>query len=613
MDQEPGIGTEEETAEPMSVLSRISVDLGEQLYQRRFGSIVPWKSEVIRLLETLQKRSNHNVLLHGPVGVGKRTMVLRLAERIASGRISPQLRNKHIFEITLPSVLPYIQDADDFETVLFHAIKEAVEREDVILYFNQLENFLGSNGGAGASALLDVATRQLNLHVIASMSDWGYQKALFEHPWIRDNMVAIAIAEPSRDMSRKILRVTRAKLESFHNIEITKDAVDKAIDLSSYYLRSRVLPGKALEILDQACASAVVRGEATKKKTPVVDADAVGDAVSQRLGIPVEKLHDRAGGHLLRLQENLGACIKGQDEVLRKVSDVIRVAKLDLSASPDRPDGSFLFVGPSGVGKNQLARRLAVELYGSVDHLLYLDMAQYTGEDAARKLLGARGLPGAKGVLAGLIERNPNAVFLIDGIEKAHPTVGPILLQVLKEGQIVDEEGRRLSFSAATVVVIANSDNIFSEDEEKGRKVGFLEAADPGRRIEVQRKAMEQATKDFFAVDFLNSFDEVLFFDPLTPETVKEIAEIQIEGIRARLEHRGIALAVPREVTALVAEKGFSSETGAHKLTRTVASLVLQPVSSFLLEFPDAKKVYLSVEGEEVSASAQQQKQKKKK
>lgn len=609
MDQEPEVRAEEgEEAEPMSVLSRVAVDLGEKLYQRRFGSIVPWKSEVIRLLETLQKRSNHNVLLHGPVGVGKRTMVLRLAERIASGRISPQLRDKHIFEITLPSVLPYIQDADDFETVLFHAIKEAVEREDVILYFNQFESFLGSNGAGGASALLDVATRQLNLHVIASMSDWGYQKALFEHPWIRENMVAIPIAEPSRDMSRKILRVTRAKLESFHNIEITKDAVDKAIDLSSYYLRSRVLPGKALEILDQACASAVVRSQATKNKKPVVDADAVGEAVSQRLGIPVDKLHDRAGGHLLRLEENLGACIKGQDEVLRKVADVIRVAKLDLSATPDRPDGAFLLVGPSGVGKNQLARRLAVELYGSVDHLLTLDMAQYTGEDAARKLLGARGMPGAKGVLAGLIDRHPNAVFLVDGIEKAHPTVGPILLQILKEGHIVDEEGRRLSFAAATVVVIANSDNIFPEDEEKGRKVGFLDAADPGKRIEEQRKAVEQATKDFFAVDFLNAFDEILFFSPLSPETVKEIARIQIEGIRTRLDAREIALSVPREVVELVAQEGFSAETGAHKLTRSVEDLVLQPVSVFLLERPEAKKIYLSVDGEKVVATAQRPK-----
>lgn len=606
MDTDPEIQAGgEEAPEPMSILSQIGADLGEQLYQRRFASIVPWKSEVIRLLETLQKRSNHNVLLCGPVGVGKRTMVLRLAERIVSGRVSPQLRDKHIIEITLPSVLPYVQDADDFEAVLFHAIKEAVEREDVILYFNQFESFLGSNGaGAGAAALMEVATRQLNLHVIASMSDWGYQRALFDHPWIRDNMVAVPVVEPSREMSRKILRVTRAKLESFHSIEITKDAVDKAIDLSSYYLRSRVLPGKALEILDQACASAVVRSQVGKKKA-VVDADAVCGAVSQRLGIPVEKLYDRAGSHLLRLEENLHACIKGQDEVLRRVADVIRVAKLDLSASPDRADGAFLFVGPSGVGKNQLARRLAVELFGGIDHLLHLDMAQYTGEDAAKKLLGIRGVPGAKGVLAGLIERRPNSVFLVDGIEKAHPSVGPILLQILKEGQIVDEEGRRLRFSDATVVVIANSDNIFPEEEEKGRKVGFLEDTAAAKRAEVQRKAIEQATKDYFAVDFLNAFDDVLIFDPLSPETVREIAEIQIEGIRVRLEHREIALTVPAEVVEIVAEKGFSSETGAHQLSRTVESLVLQPVSNFLLAHPDAKKVFLSAEGGEISATAQ--------
>jgi len=589
----------EEEVEEISVLASIATDLSEHLYQRRFGSIIPWKSEVIRLLETLQKRSNHNVLIHGPIGVGKRTMVLRLAERIASGRISPQLRKKKILEITLPSVLPYIQDADDFERVLFHAVKEAIEREDVILYFNQLENFLSvTNGGIGsAGSLLEVATRQPQLQVIASMSDWGYQKTLFEHPWIRENFVPIHIAEPSREMARKILRVVRAKLETFHNIEITKDAVDKAIDLSSYYLRSRVLPGKALEILDEACAAAVVRAQGGRRKPAAVDADAVGEAISRRLGIPVEKLHDRGGGHLLRLDENLRSCIKGQDEVIRKVANVIRVAKLGLSSHPEKPDGAFLFVGPSGVGKTQLARRMAMEMYGNLDNLLYLDMAQYTGEDAVRKILGFRGMPGAKGILSSLIERHPNSIFLVDGIEKAHPTVGPILLQILKEGKITDEQGRRLSFANATVIVIASADNLAPDEDE--RTVGFTES-NGSKKVDLQRKVVEQATRDFFAVDFLNAFDEVLFFNPLNPETVAEIAELEITSIRSRLEMKGISLHVPPEVIRLVAERGFSSETGAHQLTKTVESLVLQPVSRFLLEKVDAKKVYLRVENGEI-------------
>ncbi len=592
----------EEEVEEISVLGSITTDLSKHLYQRRFGSIVPWKSEVIRLLETLQKRSNHNVLIHGPIGVGKRTMVLRLAERIASGRISPQLRKKKILEITLPNVLPYVQDADDFERVLFHTVKEAIERKDVILYFNQLENFLSATNGSFGSAgsLLEIATRQPQLQVIASMSDWGHRKSLFEHPWIRENFVPIHIAEPSREMSRKILRVVRAKLETFHNIEITKDAVDKAIDLSSYYLRSRVLPGKALEILDEACAAAVVRAQGGRRKAAAVDADAVTEAISRRLGIPVEKLHDRAGGHLLRLEENLRSCIKGQDEVIRKVANVIRVDKLGLSAHPEKPDGTFLFIGPSGVGKTQLARRMTMELYGNLENLLYLDMAQYTGEDAARKILGFRGAPGVKGILSSLIERHPNSIFLVDGIEKAHPTVGPILLHILKKGKITDEEGRQLSFANATVIVIASSDNLAPEEEE--RTVGFTES-DDSKKTDMQKKAIEQATRDFFAADFLNAFDEILFFDPLNPETVAEITELEITAIRSRLEMKGISLHVAPEVTGLVAEHGFSSETGAHQLINTVESLVLQPVSRFILENVDAKKVYLRIKNDEIVAA----------
>ncbi|MFH1681998.1 MAG: AAA family ATPase [Candidatus Eisenbacteria bacterium] len=599
-----------EAEPPISILAHISTDLRQLSHERRVGSLVPWKSEVTRLLETLQKRSNHNVLLHGPVGVGKRTMVLRLAKQMTHGNVPPQLRKKRILEITLPSIMPYVQDADDFERVLFHAIKEAVGQEDVILYFNQLENFLGrSDGGfGGASALLEVATRQPQLQLIASISDWAYQRAAFEHPWVQANLVPIAVAEPSPELARKILRLVRGKLEKFHNIEITADAVDKAIDLSSYYLRSRVLPGKALEILDEACASQVVRARNERRKPAAVDAEAVGETVSRRLGIPLEKLHDRAGGYLLRLEENLSACIKGQADVVRRVADILRVAKVGLSPHPERPDGSFLFVGPSGVGKNQLARRLAIELYGNIDHLLHLDMSQFTGEDAAQKLLGTRGMPGVKGILAAIIERRPNAVFLVDGIEKANPKVGPILLQILKEGRITDEEGRQISFAATTVVVIANSDNLLQEEEQK--TVGFLEG-EGTKTIEMQRRAIQQATEGFFAADFLHAFDAILNFDPLTAETVRAIAEIEIESIRERLSQRGVSLVVDSAVIRLAAERGFNLRTGAHQLARTVEDLVLRPVSLYLLENPEAKKIRLRVEGGTVRASSVSPRRKK--
>jgi len=610
-DPETGPPEAAETEEtPLSILSHISTDLSHLSHERRVSSLVPWKSEVTRLLETLQKRSNHNVLLHGPVGVGKRTMVLRLAELMAHGNVAPNLRAKHILEITLPSVMPYIQDPGDFERVLFHAIKEAVGREDVILYFNQLENFLGRTDGGfgGASALLEVASRQPQLQIIASISEWAYQRAVFEHPWIESNLVPIQVAEPSPDLARKILRLVRGKLERFHSIEITANAVDKAIDLSSYYLRSRVLPGKALEVLDEACAAEVVRARGERRKPRAVNAEVVGETVSRRLGIPMEKLYDRAGGYLIRLEESLSACIKGQCEVVRRVADVLRVAKVGLSSHPERPDGSFLFIGPSGVGKNQLARRLAIELYGNLDHLLHLDMAQFTGDDAAQKLLGTRGTPGVKGVLAALIERRPNAVFLVDGIEKANPKVGPILLQLLKEGRITDEEGRHISFAATTVVVIANSDNLFQEEEQK--TVGFLES-ESTKTIEMQRRAIQQATESFFAADFLHAFDAVLYFDPLTPESVRAIAEIEIESIRERLARRGVSLVVDPKVARLVAERGFSTRTGAHQLTRTVEDLVLRPVSLYLLENLEVKKIVLEADGETVRARSAPSRKKK--
>lgn len=590
-------GPEEE--EEGSVLSRIAVDMRKSLFSRRFGSIVPWKSEVVRLLETLQKRSHHNILLYGSIGVGKRTMVLRLAEKLASGRVPSQLRNKRILELSVPSILPYVREAGDFESMLFMAVKEAVERGNVILYFNDLENFLAASaGGLGdAATLLEVATRQQQLQVITSISTWGYQNALNEFPWISSNLVPIHVSEPSQEMSRKILLVVRGKLERFHDIEITEDAVDKAIDLSSYYLRDRVLPGKALEILDEACAAEAVRTQGRRAKLYPVNAATVARAVSKKLGIPVSKLHDRFGSKLLHLEENLQAHIKGQDRVLKKVSDVIRVAKINICANKERPDGVFLFIGPSGVGKNALAQRLSHELLGSDAHLIHLDMNQFAGEDAAEKLLGVSMPEAIPGILASVISRRPSAVLLVDGIEKAHPRVGPILLQILKEGWIIDEGGKRLSFANSTIVVIANSDNILPDEDE--RTVGFTESGQE-KKIAVQRKAIESATKEFFASEFLNAFDEVLYFDPLTPESIHEIAAIEIEKIRGRLSRRGIDMKVPANVIKLISARGYSTAAGAHKLSHTVENIILRPVSLVILKNPMVKKLYLDVIGNKV-------------
>jgi ATP-dependent Clp protease ATP-binding subunit ClpA len=578
-----------------TILERVGLDMTALLTEKPFGAIHFWKDEVERMLEILQRRERHNVLLEGPPGVGKRTMLLRLATQLKAGNVPDHFRRYRIFEITLSSILSLIEEPEDFERILFLALREASARRDVLVYVNQLENFLGTGGTEprlfDGSYIVEMATRHSSLRIIGSVSSWAYQRIVPHHPWIKHQMERIRIAEPSAEAAEEILKMVRPRLEEYHGVTIGDEALHGAVTLSDRYLKERVLPGKAIEILDEASAHAViVRG--TRRGRPYVGEKEVAGVLAVRTGIPIEKIAGRIGGELLDLGDRLKGWVRGQDHVIERIVDVIRVMKLGLTATPDRPDGIFLFVGPSGVGKSELARALADELFGGKEHLVRVDMAQFSAENGHAKLFGSSGPEGRlRGFLTSAVERNPNSVVVVDEIERAHPDVANTLMQIFREGNIEDEEGQRVSFSNTTIIVTTNLENISPENQE-GKTVGFADAdADEQRRREREKKQVESAVRQFFSSEFLELIDEVLFFNALTRDAVFEITQLRFTNIENRLRSKGIQLEISKGVLKTVVDRGYSEATGAHNLNKTVEGMILHPISRFMLKHPDVKRI----------------------
>lgn len=600
-------GRRRKTREPAPViLDRIGLDMMSLLAEKPFGSIRYFREEIDRMLQILQRRERHNVLVEGIPGVGKRTMVLRLAAQIRSGNVPDHFRRFRIVEITLSSILSLIKEPEDFERVLFAGLREAASRRDMIVYVNQMENFLGASDTEpplfDGSYILEMATRDPTFRLIGSISSWAYQRLLPYHPWVKHQMERIRIAEPSLEAAEEILRMVRPRLESHHGVRIRDDALHAAVELSDRYLKERVLPGKAIEILDEAGARAVVRSP-SRGRRPAVGEEDVAGALAERTGIPVEKIAGRSGGELIDLDARLKEKVRGQDHVIERIVDVIRVSKLGLNAQPERPDGVFLFVGPAGVGKSELARVLADELFGGREHLIVVDMAQYSGENGHAKLFGSSGPEGRlRGHLTAAVERNPNSVIVIDEIERANPDVANTLMQVLRDGILQDQDGQGVSFSNTTIIVTTNSENILPEAQE-GKTAGFADSDQANRRVQEKRK-VEKAVKQFFSQEFLGLFDEVLFFGPLTPEAVLEIADLRFADIERRLRAKGIHLDISKGVLKAIAEKGYSDQTGAHNLSKTVEGMILSPISRFLLKHPDSKRIRVVLSKDHVEVRA---------
>ncbi|MFH1865381.1 MAG: AAA family ATPase, partial [Candidatus Eisenbacteria bacterium] len=580
-----------------SVLDHLGIDLTEVasgLEMVLDGEL--WETELRRIKEILGRRDRHSGVLVGPDGVGKRALILTLARQILRGDVPRRLAGRRIIELPFHRVLASVREAGDFEKIVFTALREAAAREDVILFLNGIANFMGVTavgsqpGLFDASYLLEMGCHQPGLYLLGSTTPSSYREALRFQPWCESLLHRVDVNEPSREKAVGILRDAAHGLEEYHGVKIDAEAVDAAVDLSDEYVRERVLPGKALELLDRASSKATTSATGSDA-APTVGVKQVTDALADWTGIPPGKLSGAMHSELVGLEEGLRKRIRGQDACIKKLADVIRVTKLNLNAVPARPDGVFLFVGPSGVGKTELALALAEELYGSESRFLAFNMTRYAGEDGLSRLVGVKlGEKELEGELTAAVARHPHSVIVFEHIERSHLDVAVMLTQMFHDGHIMNGHGTKLSLSNSTIIMTSNSENIVpARDDDGAAAVGF--GATNHNRSDRYLQQAKDAIEEFFPAEFMDGVDEVLLFDPLSDEALREIVKIHLESIHERLALRSISLEVSDDAVAKIVKKGASREYGARNLGRTVEGLLLKPLARFLVANPDARIV----------------------
>jgi ATPases with chaperone activity, ATP-binding subunit len=589
-EQQPAQGNEEEEEGQAGGkkkeldIEEFGYDLTKAAREGKLDPVVGRDMEIARVIEILGRRKKNNPMLIGEPGVGKSAIVEGIALRIASGDISPALAKKRILSLDIASVVAGTKYRGDFEKRLKAIIKEAQTNPDLILFIDEFHTIVGAGGASGsldAANMLKPALARGELQCVAATTMDEFTK-IVEKDGALDRRFQKIVVEPTDvGESIEILRHLKPHYEEFHHITYTDEAVESAVRLTDRYLSDRSLPDKAIDALDEA--GSMVRLNLARKKggADTVTAEDIASVVSKMTGIPVNKVAESEGNRILRMKKRLQARIIGQDEAIDKVVRAIQRGRAGLK-DPNRPIGTFLFFGPTGVGKTQLARSLAEYLFDSEDNMVRIDMSEYMEKFSVSRLIGAPpGYVGYEegGQLSERVRRKPYCVVLLDEIEKAHPDIFNLLLQVMDEGRLTDSNGRTVDFKNTIVIMTSNVGS--REVEEYGNGIGFATA---GRRVDSDRKnVVAKAVKKAFPPEFINRVDEQVYFNALSREDIERIIDIELKGLKQRALEAGYRITVTPAAKRFVAEAGYDPAYGARPLKRAITQYVEDPVAEFII------------------------------
>jgi ATP-dependent Clp protease ATP-binding subunit ClpC len=620
-------------------LEKYSRDLTKLAREGKLDPVIGRDKEILRVMQILSRRTKNNPVLIGEAGVGKTAIVEGLATKIASNDVPEILMGKKVVSLDMGAMIAGSRFRGEFEERLKATIEEVQHSNgEIILFIDELHTVVGAGAAQGsmdASNMLKPALSRGELQCIGATTLDEYQKYIEKDAALARRFAPVFVDEPTQENTIQMLLGLRDRYEAHHKVRFSDDALTSAVRLSSRYVTDRRLPDKAIDLMDEAAAKLRValysmpedlkemksevdrlaaeeeqagverdyeraarkkaeklrleeefnerrdKWEAEHKLDEVVDVNDIAEVLAQWTGIPVNQMMESEADRLLRMEDKLHERIIGQEAAIHAVADAIRRARSGLK-DPRRPIGSFIFIGPSGVGKTELAKALAEFLFDDEDALVRLDMSEYREQHTVSRLFGAPpGYVGYEegGQLTEAVRRRPYRVILFDEIEKAHPEVWNALLQILDDGRLTDGQGRVVDFRNTVLIMTSN---LGTEFVRKGGTLGFLQKTDNDEDREAHDK-VDRALKSTFRPEFLNRIDEIIMFSPLNKEQMMQIVDLQMKEVQARLEEHGLKVELSQDAREWLANEGYDSAFGARPLKRALQKYVESPLSISLL------------------------------
>lgn len=623
-------------------LDNYSRDLTALAREGKLDPVIGREKEIQRVIQILSRRTKNNPCLIGEPGVGKTAVVEGLAQMIVAGDVPETIGKKRVMTLDLSGMVAGSKYRGEFEERIKRVLAEVMEDGEVLLFIDEIHTIIGAGGAEGAidaSNILKPSLARGELQLIGATTIEEYRKYIEKDSALERRFQPVTVEEPSEDETYEILKGLRGRYEEHHKVRITDEALKAAVKLSARYINDRFLPDKAIDLIDEASSKlrlttfveppqikeleaeiaahekqkeAAIKAEAyekageikkkqqkkrekiekirerwQKEKTGrrlVVGDEEIADVVSGWTKIPVKKLEEEESERLKKLESILHERVVGQEEAVSAVARAIRRGRVGLK-DPKRPIGSFLFLGPTGVGKTELCKALAEAMFGTENALIRVDMSEYMEKHSVSKMIGSP--PGYVGYdeggqLSEKVRRNPYSVILFDEIEKAHPDVFNILLQVLDDGHITDAQGRKVNFKNTILIMTSNAgaENIISP-----KRLGFASVDDEKEKYKFMKDRVMEEVKRIFKPEFINRIDEVMVFHPLNRDNMKEIVAIMLGTISQRTRQQmGISLSVTKEGQEYLIEKGYDPKYGARPLRRTIQSLVEDKLAEQILE-----------------------------
>ncbi|MDS5351428.1 ATP-dependent Clp protease ATP-binding subunit [Streptococcus pneumoniae] len=612
------------------LLEEFGINVTEIARRGDIDPVIGRDDEIIRVIEILNRRTKNNPVLIGEPGVGKTAVVEGLAQKIVDGDVPHKLQGKQVIRLDVVSLVQGTGIRGQFEERMQKLMEEIRKREDIILFIDEIHEIVGagsaSDGNMDAGNILKPALARGELQLVGATTLNEY-RIIEKDAALERRMQPVKVDEPTVDETITILKGIQKKYEDYHHVQYTDAAIEAAATLSNRYIQDRFLPDKAIDLLDEAGSkmnltlnfvdpkvidqrlieaenlksqatreedfekAAYFRDQIAKYKemqkkkitdqdTPIISEKTIEHIIEQKTNIPVGDLKEKEQSQLIHLAEDLKSHVIGQDDAVDKIAKAIRRNRVGLG-TPNRPIGSFLFVGPTGVGKTELSKQLAIELFGSADSMIRFDMSEYMEKHSVAKLVGAP--PGyvgydEAGQLTEKVRNNPYSLILLDEVEKAHPDVMHMFLQVLDDGRLTDGQGRTVSFKDAIIIMTSNAGTGKTE-----ASVGF------GAAREGRTNSVLGELGNFFSPEFMNRFDGIIEFKALSKDNLLQIVELMLADVNKRLSSNNIRLDVTDKVKEKLVDLGYDPKMGARPLRRTIQDYIEDTITDYYLENPSEK------------------------